>query len=33
MPNLCIENVGYGVGKKDTGRFNALRVVLGNIYV
>jgi len=31
MPEVRIEKAGYGMGKKDTGRFNALRVVLGTI--
>jgi uncharacterized protein (DUF111 family) len=29
MPELRVTAVGYGFGKRDTGRFNALRVVLG----
>lgn len=29
MPSLAVKGVGYGMGKRDTGRFNALRVVLG----
>lgn len=31
IPELSIEKVGYGAGKRDTGRFNALRVVLGSL--
>lgn len=31
IPGLSIEKVGYGAGKRDTGRFNALRVILGSI--
>lgn len=31
VPELAIEKVGYGAGKRDTGRFNALRVVLGSL--
>lgn len=29
MPKMLVENVGYGFGKTDTGRLNALRVILG----
>lgn len=29
MPKVNILDVGYGFGKRDTGRFNAVRVVLG----
>lgn len=29
MPELLVEHVGYGFGKTDTGRLNALRVILG----
>lgn len=29
MPAMIIEKTGYGLGKRDTGRLNALRVVLG----
>lgn len=29
MPQMQVEGTGYGFGKKDTGRLNALRVVLG----
>jgi len=31
MPVMIIDKVGYGFGKRDTGRLNALRVVLGTI--
>jgi len=30
MPKLLVEGVGYGFGKTETGRLNALRVILGN---
>jgi pyridinium-3,5-bisthiocarboxylic acid mononucleotide nickel chelatase len=29
MPAALIEKVGYGMGKRETGRFNALRIMLG----
>ncbi len=29
MPEMLVESVGYGFGKTDTGRLNALRVILG----
>ena len=29
MPEMLVESVGYGFGKTETGRLNALRVVLG----
>lgn len=32
MPPMLVEKTGYGMGKRETGRFNALRAVLGNIY-
>lgn len=32
MPPLSIERTGYGMGKRDTGRFNALRAVVGTLY-
>ncbi|HEY9060158.1 MAG TPA: nickel pincer cofactor biosynthesis protein LarC [Pseudobacteroides sp.] len=31
MPVMIIDKVGYGFGKRETGRLNALRVVLGTI--
>lgn len=31
MPVMDIEGIGYGMGKRETGRFNALRAVIGNI--
>ncbi|MDR2295721.1 MAG: LarC family nickel insertion protein [Clostridiales Family XIII bacterium] len=31
LPEIEILGVGYGFGKRDTGRFNALRVLLGTI--
>lgn len=32
MPPLSIERTGYGMGKRETGRFNALRAVVGSLY-
>ncbi len=32
MPAMSIEKTGYGMGKRETGRFNALRVVMGSLY-
>jgi uncharacterized protein (TIGR00299 family) protein len=32
MPKMYVEGVGYGLGKRSFGRFNALRVVLGNLF-
>ena len=29
MPDMLVESVGYGFGKTETGRLNALRVILG----
>lgn len=29
MPEMLVERVGYGFGKTDTGRLNALRIILG----
>lgn len=31
MPEMVIDKVGYGFGKRETGRFNALRVVAGTL--
>ncbi|MCX8131066.1 MAG: nickel pincer cofactor biosynthesis protein LarC [Clostridia bacterium] len=31
MPAMTVEKVGYGMGKRETGRFNALRVVMGTL--
>lgn len=31
MPPMAVEQVGYGMGKRDTGKFNALRVVMGTL--
>ena len=31
MPAIKIEKVGYGSGKRNTGKFNALRIVMGEI--
>ncbi len=31
IPEVAIEKVGYGAGKRNTGRFNALRVVMGTL--
>lgn len=31
MPAIYIEKAGYGMGKRETGRFNALRVVMGTL--
>ncbi|HWQ79468.1 MAG TPA: nickel pincer cofactor biosynthesis protein LarC [Anaerovoracaceae bacterium] len=31
MPEMLVESVGYGFGKTDTGRLNALRVILGTM--
>lgn len=32
MPKMYVEGVGYGLGKRDTGRFNALRAVVGSLF-
>ena len=29
---ILTENVGYGFGKRDTGRFGAVRIILGTLY-
>jgi len=31
MPPMGVSKVGYGLGKRDTGRFNALRIVQGTL--
>lgn len=31
IPEMTIEKVGYGFGKRETGRLNALRVVMGEV--
>lgn len=31
MPPMCVDRVGYGMGKRDTGSFNALRLVMGSM--
>jgi uncharacterized protein (DUF111 family) len=31
-PPMTVERTGYGLGKRDTGRLNALRVILGEAY-
>lgn len=31
MPPMTVNNVGYGAGKRQTGRFNALRCVVGEL--
>ena len=32
MPPMSIERSGYGMGKRETGRFNALRAIVGTLY-
>lgn len=31
MPQMFIDRVGYGMGKRETGGFNALRIVMGTM--
>lgn len=31
MPEISVLGAGYGFGKRDTGRFNAVRIVMGRI--
>ncbi|MCG9966797.1 nickel pincer cofactor biosynthesis protein LarC [Pelotomaculum terephthalicicum JT] len=31
MPAMIIQKVGYGMGKRETGRLNAMRIVLGTL--
>lgn len=32
MPPITVQKTGYGMGKRETGRFNALRVIMGELY-
>lgn len=32
MPAVTIDRIGYGMGKRETGGFNALRVVMGSLF-
>lgn len=32
MPQMSIDRVGYGMGKRETGGFNALRLVMGTVH-
>lgn len=32
MPAMIIDRIGYGMGKRETGRFNALRAVVGTLF-
>ena len=31
MPSMEVESIGYGLGKRETGKFNALRAVVGEV--
>jgi uncharacterized protein (DUF111 family) len=31
LPEINVTGVGYGFGKRNTGRFNALRVIMGTL--
>ena len=31
MPEMIINNVGYGMGKRNIGKLNALRVIMGDL--
>lgn len=33
MPAMKIEKTGYGSGKRDTGRFGAVRAIMGKLYI
>lgn len=32
MPAMTIDKIGYGMGKRETGKFNALRVIMGTLF-
>ena len=32
MPAMTIDRIGYGFGKRETGRFNALRIITGEVH-
>lgn len=32
MPAMIIDRIGYGMGKRETGRLNAIRVVMGTLF-
>jgi len=32
MPAMIVDRIGYGFGKRETGRFNGLRAVLGTLF-
>ena len=32
MPAMIIDKIGYGMGKRETGRLNALRIVMGTLF-